>query len=225
MGPSIQNMNMLGLILNASLVALAAGAAFHQPGSSGGCDIPPEGCRRWRWDWNWSTGGCWKCIEKINIEPVDLEKFRQDSLRAHNAYRSKHGVPALKLSDKINAVAQEWADYLIANDSTAATRSTERTSTYLLEVRPRSRDRDQLTVGILRSRTTNLKTLATAKRLGTSPRWCGREALSLESGSGKRAARWSWWPTTPLLETLDSTMTTFHTFNINLIIKFEMVLI
>merc|ERR1711972_360202 len=105
--PSIQNMKMLGLILNASLVALAAGAAFHQPGPSSGCDIPPEGCRRWRWDWNWSTGGCWKCIEKINIEPVDLEKFRQDSLRAHNAYRSKHGVPALKLSDKINAVAQE----------------------------------------------------------------------------------------------------------------------
>merc|ERR1712013_504022 len=93
--PLIQNMKM-GLILNASLVALAAGAAFHQPGPS---------------------GGCWKCIEKINIEPVDLEKFRQDSLRAHNAYRSKHGVPALKLSDKINAVAQEWADYLIANDA------------------------------------------------------------------------------------------------------------
>merc|ERR1712013_599036 len=103
--PSIQNMNMLGLILNASLVALAAGAAFHQPGPSGGCDIPPEG------------GRSWKCIEKINIEPVDLEKFRQDSLRAHNAYRSKHGVPALKLSDKINAVAQEWADYLIASDA------------------------------------------------------------------------------------------------------------
>jgi len=109
---------MLGLILNASLVALAAGAAFHQPGPSSGCDIPPGTCRRIIRDWNWSTGGfgC-KCIEKINIEPVDLEKFRQDSLRAHNAYRSKHGVPALKLSDKINAVAQEWADYLIANDA------------------------------------------------------------------------------------------------------------
>merc|ERR1712112_15640 len=85
--PSIQNMKMSGLILNASLVALAAGADFHQPGPSSGCDIPPEGCRRWRWDWNWSTGGCWKCIEKINIEPVDLEKFRQDSLRAHNAWQ------------------------------------------------------------------------------------------------------------------------------------------
>merc|ERR1712013_735870 len=194
--PLIQNMKM-GLILNASLVALAAGAAFHQPGPSGGCDIPPEGCRRWRWDWNWSTGGCWKCIEKINIEPVDLEKFRQDSLRAHNAYRSKHGVPALKLSDKINAVAQEWADYLIANDA--------------WQHSDNKKYGENLYISIGSS----------AKRLGTSPRWCGREALSLESGSGKRAARWSWWPTTPLLETLDSTMTTFHTFNI----KFEMILI
>ena len=35
------NRNMLGLILNATLVALAAGAAFHQPGPSSGCDIPP----------------------------------------------------------------------------------------------------------------------------------------------------------------------------------------
>lgn len=107
---------MLGLILNASLVALAAGAAFHQPGPSSGCDIPPGTCRRIVRYWNWSIGGfrC-KCIEKINIEPVDLEKFRQESLRAHNAYRSKHGVPALNLSAEINAVAQEWAEYLIAN--------------------------------------------------------------------------------------------------------------
>merc|ERR1711973_921038 len=95
--PSIQNMKMLGLILNASLVALAAGAAFHQPGPSGGCDIPPEGCRRWRWDWNWSTGGCWKCIENINIEPVDLEKFRRLII--------------------CFSLSQEWADYLIANDA------------------------------------------------------------------------------------------------------------
>merc|ERR1711962_1997635 len=201
--PSIQNMKMLGLILNASLVALAAGAAFHQPGPSGGCDIPPEGCRRWRWDWNWSTGGCWKCIEKINIEPVDLEKFRQDSLRTHNAYRSKHGVPALKLSDKINAVAQEWADYLIANDAWQHSGNKKYGENLYISIGSSAQEQGQRSVDS----------------------WCGREALSLESGSGKRAARWSWWPTTPLLETLDSTMATFHTFNINLIIKFEMVLI
>ena len=36
-----EDRKMFGLILNASLVALAAGAAFHQPGPSSGCDIPP----------------------------------------------------------------------------------------------------------------------------------------------------------------------------------------
>ena len=32
--------------------------------------------------------------------------IRQDSLTAHNAYRAKHGVPALKLNDELNDVAQ-----------------------------------------------------------------------------------------------------------------------
>ena len=32
--------------------------------------------------------------------------LRQDSLTAHNAYRAKHGVPALKLNDELNDVAQ-----------------------------------------------------------------------------------------------------------------------
>merc|ERR1712013_556949 len=111
--PLIQNMKM-GLILNQALwlwrlvlpsinLDLQVAVTFHQKRAGDG-------------DWT-GTGqfGC-KCIEKINIESLDLEKFRQESLRAHNAYRSKHGVPALKLSDKVNAVAQEWADYLIAND-------------------------------------------------------------------------------------------------------------
>ena len=31
---------------------------------------------------------------------------RQDSLTAHNTYRAKHGVPALKLNDELNALAQ-----------------------------------------------------------------------------------------------------------------------
>merc|ERR1712004_948133 len=55
--------------------------------------------------------------DKYQILPVDLDKFRQDSLTAHNAYRAKHGVPALKLNDELNDVAQEWADYLMAVDS------------------------------------------------------------------------------------------------------------
>merc|ERR1711942_10208 len=45
-------------------------------------------------------------MKEINTDPVDLDKFRQDSLAAHNAYRAKHGVAALKLSSKLNALAQ-----------------------------------------------------------------------------------------------------------------------
>merc|ERR1712240_382190 len=85
------------------------------PGPSGGCDIPPEGCRRWRWDWNWSTGGCWKCIEKINIEPVDLEKFRQDSLRAHNAYRSTGSSAQEQGQRSVDSWYSEIKDYKFEN--------------------------------------------------------------------------------------------------------------
>merc|ERR1711971_194480 len=50
----------------------------------------------------------------LNTDPVDLDKFRQDSLAAHNSYRAKHGVAALKISAELNALAQEWAEKLIA---------------------------------------------------------------------------------------------------------------
>merc|ERR1719234_2627708 len=52
--------------------------------------------------------------KELNTEPVDLDKFRQDSLAAHNSYRAKHGVAALKISAELNALAQEWAEKLIA---------------------------------------------------------------------------------------------------------------
>merc|ERR1711942_474595 len=55
--------------------------------------------------------------KEINTDPVDLDKLRQDSLAAHNAYRAKHRVAALKLSSKLNALAQEWADHLIAENA------------------------------------------------------------------------------------------------------------
>ena len=53
--------------------------------------------------------------------------LRQDSLTAHNAYRAKHGVPALKLNDELNDVAQVqqsirgWHRFTIANDKGGAT--------------------------------------------------------------------------------------------------------
>merc|ERR1711963_758549 len=101
---------MLFSILSASLVVLAAGSVLPEERIS--CSFPPGTCMAWTWS---SVSGC-KCTKEVNIAPVDLDKFRQDSLTAHNVYRAKHGVPALKLNDELNDVAQEWADYLMAVD-------------------------------------------------------------------------------------------------------------
>merc|ERR1711963_368094 len=101
---------MLFSILSASLVVLAAGSALPEERIS--CSFPPGTCMAWTWS---SVSGC-KCTKEVNIAPVDLDKFREDALTAHNAYRAKHGVPALKLNDELNDVAQEWADYLMAVD-------------------------------------------------------------------------------------------------------------
>jgi len=49
----------------------------------------------------------WAAQETFCTDPVDVDKFRQDSLTAHNNYRAKHGVGALKLNDELNALAQE----------------------------------------------------------------------------------------------------------------------
>merc|ERR1712172_469023 len=57
---------------------------------------------------------CKALSQELNTDPVDLDKFRQDSLAAHNSYRAKHGVAALKISAELNALAQEWAEKLIA---------------------------------------------------------------------------------------------------------------
>jgi len=64
--------------------------------------------------WSWSSVTGYKCDQELNTDPVDLDKFRQDSLAAHNSYRAKHGVAALKISAELNALAQEWAEKLIA---------------------------------------------------------------------------------------------------------------
>merc|ERR1712109_213617 len=107
---TFEDEKMLFSILSASLVVLAAGSALPEERIS--CSFPPGTCMAWSWS---SVSGC-KCTKEVNIAPVDLDKFRQDSLTAHNTYRAKHGVPALKLNDELNDVAQEWADYLMAVD-------------------------------------------------------------------------------------------------------------
>merc|ERR1711944_184029 len=99
---------MLAIILSSSLAALVAGSALPHP------EMPPLQERGECMAWSWSSTTGWKCTQEINTDPVDVNKFRQDSLTAHNVYRAKHGVAALTLSNELNAVAQEWADYLIA---------------------------------------------------------------------------------------------------------------
>merc|ERR1712130_883931 len=102
---------MLAIILSSSLAALVAGSALPHP------EMPPLQERGECMAWSWSSATGWKCTQEINTDPVDLDKFRQDSLAAHNAYRAKHGVAGLKLSSKLNALAQEWADHLIAKNA------------------------------------------------------------------------------------------------------------
>merc|ERR1712066_1109150 len=102
---------MLAMILSLSMSALVAGSALPHP------EMPPLQERGECMAWSWSSATGWKCTQEISTDPVDLDKFRQDSLAAHNAYRAKHGVAALKLSSELNALAQEWADHLIAENA------------------------------------------------------------------------------------------------------------
>ncbi|XP_066294292.1 Golgi-associated plant pathogenesis-related protein 1-like [Branchiostoma lanceolatum] len=41
-----------------------------------------------------------------------MTEFAKNCLTAHNELRAKHGAPPLKLSDKLTAHAQKWADHL-----------------------------------------------------------------------------------------------------------------
>ena len=50
------------------------------------------------------------------ISGLNLNKFRQETLRRHNMYRRRHRAPNLVLSSKINAFAQRYANYLARID-------------------------------------------------------------------------------------------------------------
>lgn len=45
-------------------------------------------------------------------------EFAEQALKAHNGLRAKHGVPALKSAADLCAMAQKWADHLLANNLT-----------------------------------------------------------------------------------------------------------
>ncbi|XP_037079765.1 DNA topoisomerase 1-like isoform X2 [Pollicipes pollicipes] len=47
----------------------------------------------------------------------DEEEFAEQCLKAHNVYRRKHGVPALKLNKKLCEYSQEWARTMASKDT------------------------------------------------------------------------------------------------------------
>merc|ERR1712090_31546 len=144
---------MLAIVLSSSLAALVAGSALPHP------EMPPLQERGECMAWSWSSTTGWKCTQEISTDPVDVNKFRQDSLTAHNAYRAKHGVAALTLSNELNAVAQEWADYLIAQGTFEHRPNNKYGENIFMssEVQHRIKHREPSTVGTLRSRTTPLE--------------------------------------------------------------------
>ncbi|KAH8413384.1 hypothetical protein KR009_010470, partial [Drosophila setifemur] len=44
-------------------------------------------------------------------------QFEKEVLDAHNKYRAMHGAPPLTLSPKLNKLATEWAQYLLARNT------------------------------------------------------------------------------------------------------------
>ena len=65
--------------------------------------------------------------------PADLSQFARDMLAAHNAVRARVKVPALSWSDHLAAVAQQWADTLIARREFKHSRSSYGENLYEIE--------------------------------------------------------------------------------------------
>ncbi|XP_034667385.1 Golgi-associated plant pathogenesis-related protein 1 [Drosophila subobscura] len=47
---------------------------------------------------------------------MSVKQFAQECLNVHNQYRALHHAPPLRLSAKLNALATNWAQYLLANN-------------------------------------------------------------------------------------------------------------
>lgn len=45
-------------------------------------------------------------------------EYAKQAVKAHNEFRSKHGVPDLTLASDLSAKAQQWADHLLATNTT-----------------------------------------------------------------------------------------------------------
>merc|ERR1712222_64977 len=176
------------MILSTSMMAaLVAGSALPHP------EMPPLQERGECMAWSWSSATGWKCTQELNTDPVDLDKFRQDSLAAHNAYRAKHGVAALKISAELNALAQEWAEHLIATGRFEHRPNNKNGENIYMSGGKAAQEQAQGAVDLL---------------LATSPRLCGKEALRLELASHRKEARWLWWQTILPLATMVASMLT-----------------
>lgn len=56
-------------------------------------------------------------IKKVDPSYIQLGKFEEDCLKAHNEYRKKHGVLELVLSKEMCAHSKEWVNYLAETDA------------------------------------------------------------------------------------------------------------
>merc|ERR1711934_511902 len=177
-----EKMKMLATILSTSLAALVAGSALPHP------EMPPVQERGECMAWSWSSATGWKCTQELNTDPVNVDKFRQDSLTAHNSYRAKHGVAALKLNDELNALAQEWADHLIAEGTFEHRPNNNAGENIYMSSGRAAQDQAQ---GAVDSWYSEIKDYT----FGQEPSWGGKEALMSELALLRREARWWLWPT------------------------------
>jgi hypothetical protein len=53
--------------------------------------------------------------DKFTFTKAQIQ-HQKESLAAHNSYRARHCVPALKLNDEISASAQKYAEHLAAHE-------------------------------------------------------------------------------------------------------------
>jgi len=84
------------------------------------CNYNPPGNYKGEYSDNVPPIGGWKDrpmsskpSASLAATPEGLDAFIKDTLRIHNEYRAKHGVPALSVDPNITKFAQSWADHMV----------------------------------------------------------------------------------------------------------------
>merc|ERR1712037_806723 len=101
---------MLSMILSTSMAALVAGSALPHP------EMPPLQERGECMAWSWSSATGWKCTQELNTDPVDVDKFRQDSLTAHNIYMSSGRAAQDQAQGAVDSWYSEIKDYTFGKE-------------------------------------------------------------------------------------------------------------